>query len=152
MVQVAEKPSLDDIMAHYGKKGMHWGVRNSRPDLADVTASRQTTKVAKPKKVKVTSSDIKAARARQAIRERKYEESQGDFMVARTNKGQDKAEKVMRKLENDYFLGKDANTAARMTRGEKIGTAILLGASGLILAGMVSQASTDAQAGRRNYY
>jgi len=138
----------EDFVAHYGKKGMHWGVRNSRPDIADAAGNPG---LSKPKKVKPTSSDIKAARARQSIRERKYEESQGDYMVARTNKGQAKAEKVMRKLEKDYFLGKDAETANRMTKGEKITTGILLGVSGLILAGMVSQASRDAQGGKRTY-
>lgn len=156
----------EDFLEHYGKMGMHWGVRrNSETGVRPIAKTLNDSKfgkasnanaekhmarqAAKPKKVKITSSDIHQARARQSIRERKYEESQGDFMVARTNKGKDQAEKVMRKLEKDYFLGKDAKTANRMTRGEKIGTTIMLGAAGLIFAGTIAQASRDAQAGRR---
>jgi len=141
-IQTDFKEVGENYLEHYGKMGMKWGHRN---------AASGATKTDKPKKVKVTTADIKSARARQSVRERKYEESQGDFIVARTNKGRDRAEKVMRKHEKEYFLGKDAKTADRMTRGEKIGTTLVLGITGLVFAGMVAQAGRDAQAGKRQY-
>ena len=30
MTQVAEKPPIDEVVEHFGTKGMHWGVRNNK--------------------------------------------------------------------------------------------------------------------------
>lgn len=39
MTQIAEKPSIEGVLAHYGKKGMHWGVRKEGSDSSKQTMS-----------------------------------------------------------------------------------------------------------------
>lgn len=90
-------------------------------------------KASKP--VKPTTQDILAARARQTIRDRKFQEAQGDFMVARGAKGKNEAERIMRQMEKEYFTGDDAKTASRMTTGEKWVTGLSVASLALYVVG-----------------
>lgn len=142
----------EDFLSHYGILGMKWGVRKAesqeRIDRGDHTSPKDPKKVATesnsssssaPKKVKKpTSDEIKAARARQNLRQRKYEEAQGDFIVARTAKGQDKAEKIMRELEKDFFTNPDKEISERMTTGEKWMTGVNVAATLALTAGSIA--------------
>lgn len=121
---------VDTFLEHYGVKGMKWGVRKKHESSGGSSSS-------KPAKTKVTSADIHQARYRQSLRARKYQESQGDFIVARTAKGQDAAEKIMRAREKEYFTNPDAKLAARSTTGEKVAAAIVYGAVGLTIASTI---------------
>jgi hypothetical protein len=153
---MTELPS-EVVLAHYGKKGMHWGVRRDaetgvRPVAqklndskfgkasaanADRYNKKQSAKSAKKAASAERTQAIYGARVRQEARGRKYQESQGDLMVARTNKGKDRAEKTMRKLEKDFYTSGDAQMAMQATRGEKITAGIVYGAAGLIAVGMI---------------
>lgn len=109
-------------LEHYGKKGMKWG-----KTTAEASGGSGLGKPKKP-----SNDQIKAARERQKVLGRKYQNAEGEFMVARTRKGTDAAEKTMRSLEKEYYLGKDAHTAARLTKGEKIATGIAYGLTGAV--------------------
>jgi hypothetical protein len=82
--------TTDDFLQHYGVQGMKWGKRggSSKPSAGGTS-----------KNGKITTDDIHVARYKQGLRGRKMQEAQAEFYVARTNKGQDKAEKIMRKAE-----------------------------------------------------
>lgn len=139
-MSIEAKASLDEVMAHVGVKGMKWGHVKSDEGVSSGGSGSGSTKKSKP-----TTQDIHAARFRQNIRERKYESAVGDYMVARTNKGQDAAEKVMRSLEKDLYLGKDAKTANKYTKGEKIATGIAYGVAGAMVAATIAVAAAGNQ-------
>jgi len=124
--------STDDFLAHYGVPGMKWGKRNARDRDSGVGTGKNG---------KVTSGDIHLARYKQGLRLRKLQEAEGDFYVARTNKGKDKAEKIMRQHEKAYFTNPDAKMAAKSTRGEKIVTGIILSMAAVTVAATVADAS-----------
>ena len=44
-----EHQSLDDVLAHYGIKGMRWGVRRANPSTAPASGDHDTAKAAKAK-------------------------------------------------------------------------------------------------------
>lgn len=124
----------EDFLAHYGVVGMKWGKHKSRsasnPDGSGTG-----------KNGKVTSGDIHLARQAQSARLRKYQEAEGDFYVARTAKGQDKAEKIMRQREHDLFNNPDAKMAARMTKSEKVGAGIVYGMAGVMAISYIALAA-----------
>lgn len=125
----------DDFLAHYGIKGMKWGHHKS-----------QTTTSGEPKQSRrqrraANNSAIREARSRQSGRARAYEEAQAEFFVARTNKGQAKAEEIMRRMEKDFFTHPDATTAAKLTSGEKLATGLAYGSIGLTIVGMIARSA-----------
>jgi hypothetical protein len=144
---MAEKESLaDNFLEHHGVVGMKWGKHK-----ANRTESGKSGKAPKAdpggtgKNGKVTSGDIHLARFKQQARLRKLQEAEGDFFVARTAKGQDKAEKIMRKHEKALFNNPDAKMAAKMTKAEKVGAGIVYGMAAVMTVGYIAIA---AEAGR----
>jgi len=128
-VNTLEETSLE----HYGIKGMRWGVRKA----SDPSSSAEIA--SKTKKTKPSTNDILTARSRQQARQRAYQEAQAEFIVARTRKGKDQAEKTMRRMEKEYFTNPDAETAKKLTKGEKwftgaAWTSLALMSAGLVLA------------------
>lgn len=110
------KPSLDELLKHYGTKGMKWGVR----------------------KKKYASEEIHAARARQqkriadnnaALYEAASAEKRGDSRAAA------RGLKRVQKTYNDAMTNEDRVIAAHMTRGEKVASLILGGPVGLAVVG-----------------
>ena len=116
--------TTEDFLSHYGVQGMKWGKRKGGSGGASSA-----------RKSKPSSDDILGARRAQAARLRNLQEAEGDFYVARTAKGQDKAEKIMRRLEKDFYTNPDAATAARMTKSEKVGAGIVYGMTGAMAIG-----------------
>lgn len=116
---------VDNFLAHYGIKGMKWGVRRRRSEGGE--ASGPSRKEQRSQR----NREIMEARSRQAARQRKFQEAQAEFVVARTRKGEARAEKLMREMEKAYFTNPDAQTAARMTTGEKWAAAIAFAGVGL---------------------
>lgn len=138
MTQVEEKPSLEEL-AHHGVSGMKWGHRNG-----------STAKEAKPKKVKVTTADIKAARSRQEANLNKMDRAVDNNVLAKSAKGKAATQKIIDK-HYDAIL-KDEKVANKSTRGEKV-TLVVLGLMGAaVVASTMSSASSNAQSGKRNYY
>lgn len=133
------KADVDEFLAHYGVKGMRWGVRRRRSEGGSESAGPSR----KERRAK-NNQEIEEARSRQAARQRAYQTAQAEFMVARTRKGEAHAESIMRQMEKEYYTHPDAQTAARMTSGEKWTTGISM--AGVLLSAVGLAATT---AGRR---
>lgn len=104
---------VDDILAHYGKKGMKWGVHNAKP----------------------TSGDIKDARTRFS---RKAEDFHADTKKLKKTTERGSAARVagMAKLEKrkvSLLKDPDRATSLRMTKGEKAATVAVAAAPWLII-------------------
>lgn len=138
----------DDILIHYGKKGMRWGVRNERrKEAATKLVDRKKARMEKGKNFraktyeakkeaykkvggigKEQSDQIKAARERQKGRLQKLQDADDVYMVS----GSKAAHDLMKKHETEYLKHPDAKTARKMTRGEATATGVL------VLVGAVS--------------
>lgn len=116
---------VDDFLAHYGVPGMKWGRRKAD---TGAPSKRQAKKAAR----KERDQDILKARLTQDVKGRKMQEAQAEFIVARGAKNKDKTEKVMRKLQDDFYNGDNAKMAAQATRGEKASIAIFTGAAAVL--------------------
>lgn len=120
-----DKPSIAEVLIHYGTKGMKWGVRKKKP----------------------TSDDIHAARVRQASRYRKFEKAQDDVNLATNSKSRNAAIRRRDKAEKEHDLNEDRVTAVRMTRGEKFGAVLVAGPLGL---GIIAGGAIGARSVRRD--
>jgi hypothetical protein len=125
---------VDDFLAHYGVKGMHWGHHKARETSGSSKKSRKQTRQER-------NAEILNARSRQQARGRAYEEAQAEFMAARTRKGEAKAEEVMRRMEKEYWTHPDAQTAQKLTTGEKIAVGLAYGSVGLTAASIILRAA-----------
>lgn len=122
---------VDDILAHYGKKGMKWGVHSAKP----------------------SSGDIKDARTRF---NRKAEDFHADTKKLKKTTERGSAARVagMAKLEKrkvSLLKDPDRATSLRMTKGEKAAT-VAVAASPFVLVtpgGLVVTASAAAGAAAR---
>lgn len=128
----------DDFLQHYGVQGMKWGKRNG---------SSKSGGGGTGKNGKVTSGDIHLARRAQVARARNLSAAESKYYAATTNKGRAKAEKMMDKLEKDFYNNPDAKISAKMTKSEKVGAAIVYGMAGAMV---VSYAAAIA-ASNRNF-
>lgn len=100
-----DKPSLDDTLEHFGVKGMRWGVRQ-RARGPQIRAARRN----------VATANIKYEGARANLRAVKKTGSAAQVKAA---------EKNVAKQKMAFLNHPDRPTAARLTRGETIATAIL---------------------------
>lgn len=64
--------SPGDILTHYGKKGMRWGVRNEDDASSDLTAARRN-EVEKQKMAKGLTTDKSKLLASRSLRKRRKE-------------------------------------------------------------------------------
>lgn len=115
--------TLEDALAHFGVRGMKWGVRN-KP-----TAGRGVT--LKPGRstgeIRVARRNVKKA-ARASLKEK------GKFVLGKSSM------KEVHKKKLDFLMHPDRQTAARLTRGETAIASILGAGAGGVGALGASQA------------
>jgi len=121
---------VDDFLAHYGKKGMKWGQRRA----------------AKKQERAQNDLDIVNARVRQQIRAGRLNNKAAATYMTTTKKGQDAAQEAYARAEKKYLNHPDADTAAKLTHGEKVSERVLVGiglASIAVFAGGVALTALD---------
>ena len=113
MITESKPGSPEEVLAHFGKKGMKWGVRRTPPSGS---RSAVTSKFNKKNPSSGAKADaIRLARAKSNVNFQKA------YKVKRGTKAERKAAKLT------YLKSPDRATALRMTRGEKVVTGILAG-------------------------
>lgn len=130
---MSELDVVDEFLTHHGVKGMHWGHRKGSSEGGSEGGSGKGGSEPKVKKPKPTAQDILQARARQAVREDKQYDLSKEALTATSEKGRQRALAEIARIDKEGAA--DQEIAKRMTRGEKIGTTILLaGLAGTVLA------------------
>lgn len=132
---------VDDFLAHHGVKGMKWGKRQSQASLdrqagrdakSEARASFRDTKSARKAEKKAArkqaDQDIIDARGRQEKRAGNLSKKAALTYAQTTKKGQEAADAAYMKAERTYLTGKDAQIAAKATRGEKVAGGLMVGA------------------------
>lgn len=121
---------LDDILAHYGIKGMRWGVRRSRAEL-DRAAGRR---VAKGKPVTKTKASADAIRAAQL---KKTAKKQGTKVLS-NNELKELNTRIQ--LEQQY---KNLNKGKKLSKEQQKMIADIVGAgAGVIAANVINTPRT----------
>lgn len=101
---IAGNPPLEEVVQHFGVKGMRWGVR------------RTTYK----------SGEIKDARRRSQSLARGVQNAEDKVNLAKTPAAKASAQKEWDKASKDWLRSPDRATAMRMTAGEKAAAAMLV--------------------------
>jgi len=130
-----DKPPLDEL-AHYGVKGMKWGVTHDTPGGGGSSSP--------------TKQDIYAARAKVYAHRQKYGRSYDAYKAALKRGDQKTADyhdKRMLELDRQAATSDYEATAMRMTRGEKVAAYLLAGPLGLAYVGLRSAQRKSAERG-----
>ena len=113
MTYLTEKPSLDEL-AHFGVKGMKWGVRKASTDVGGSSKIANGLEKIKAKSQSRTNS-ILEARARVDVRKANY----------------DKAETALKEMFLELSKHPDTKMARKRTTGEHVAS-LILGSAGPI--------------------
>lgn len=137
---------VSDELKHYGKKGMKWGVRNDDDGGGGAPSPRGAARAARKEAKAKANQDIVDARMRQGERANALERQAFKTYAADGEKAAKAALAKYSRMEVELLTNPDANTASRMTSGEKISAGIVTGIYGGLLAGSIAY---TVAAGRR---
>lgn len=130
----------DTELAHYGVKGMKWGVTREGPSRSERRAERKAKKKADWDE---HDKNVMGARQRQADRVKEMDKLAAKTYSATSELGRLKAEAAYNKLANETMNGLDAQAAQVLTRGERqvngallsVGLVALAASAALTIAG-----------------
>lgn len=123
----ATKPSLEDALEHHGVKGQKWGVR--RAEKLHAQGQKLQAKASNPKNSNRKNKNLQIKLARNNVAARSHE-------INQLSRAADKAKTPQERRKYDAMAAKktasllnhpDSITATRMTTGEKVASAILIG-------------------------
>jgi hypothetical protein len=142
--------TYDEALIHFGVKGMKWGQTH-----ANSSSGGHTTKVQSGKRrEKVTTAQIKTARSQRQADLGKLIASDAKVQLATTAKGRQAALKVWEQQAKIVNAKDSTRIAAKMTRGERVATALFLGPLGVVAiksnSRQTSQKGWQKQVARQN--
>ena len=137
VLEEQQKPELEDVIAHYGVKGMRWGVRRTPEQLAkrQVRDNKVTDKAGNKLKGAERTARIKEARGNVKKQELAVQKAQIEKAQATTKKGRDAANEVLKREYKKYVNHPDLADSLAQTRGQKAAFALATGAVGLATGG-----------------
>ena len=128
---------VDEFLAHYGVKGMKWGVHKSKADYKQSRAQ-----VRDIRKKGHTGDEIREARKRQAARMRKQDDADdalSDAVVSGANKAKiARLEKEVERTSAAVRTSDDRIIASKMTTGELVANAIISGTASIQVDNIVN--------------
>jgi len=157
-------PPLEDALAHYGVKGMKWGVRRSQAEL-DRAANRAVKKHEKkikkdgkgysvePNRYVGKSSDIRDSRKAMRESRKNLRKIGSDYKKADSEEQKQKFENEYRKALNEHRKSHHQQRSVNLTTGE-LATVAIIGsvfgtpAGGAIATTVVAYGATQLNAGR----
>ena len=123
---MSQKMGIDDFLAHYGVKGMRWGVRKDK----EKTWQQEDRELRKKlKDQKFTKDEILTARANQKVRAAAYQR-EVDKSKRDPETGLLLYTDAVHKVATDWSKSPDRYTANRKTAGEKFVATLLAGPVG----------------------
>lgn len=125
----------EDEFAHFGKKGMKWGVRN---DDSSGGAGGGSSQPSRKEKRAAQNEEIISARGRQREREVEVQRQAFKTYSASGEKAAAAALKKYDKMEADLLTNPDAATAAKLTSGERTANNISLGVLAIGAVGLTA--------------
>lgn len=124
--EVFMSDKTDEFLAHYGVLGMHWG--RHLPSKGETSS---TSKIKRSEIRKVNNQQILEARGRQLNRVSKLDTLAARTYAETTEKGRKAATEAYERYEKKILSHPDAETAAKLTSGEKASVAATLGLLGV---------------------
>jgi hypothetical protein len=124
---IPDKPSLEEALAHFGVRGMRWGVRSasSTTNRSLNKASRAKDKASRTKAQAERGTQIDAARSRISTGKSKqdYKKARAQYKIDKKVIGSREARKVLNKAKNKRL--NDYNTASEAKNGKELAKQIL---------------------------
>lgn len=130
---------VDDFLEHFGRKGMKWGVRKSRPGaFATSKHKHQLNKASRKKDFEKHASNVDKARGRLASgkTKRDWKKAKGEHAANKAKLGGREARKILQKARDKKF--NDASVSQQARDGKEVAIILGAGAVGAILAATLS--------------
>jgi len=126
---MTERSPSPGELAHYGVKGMKWGVRKA-----------------------ASTREVYGARARLQVKQNEYSGQKRAVRKAKSPTAKANQKAKLNKMKVDFLKDPDRVTAARLSTGEKVMATLLTGPVGIGVAGVASYNSRVIDARQRTGY
>lgn len=126
---------VDAFLAHYGAKGMKWGVRKSKSERGP--SGRQLNKASRQKDKRKYEASVDNARGRIAsgATKRNFKKAKGEHAANKAKLGSREARKILNKAREKKY--NDINTSQQARDGKEVAAILAVGAVGAVLMGIL---------------
>lgn len=122
---ITNKEDIDDFFAHFGVKGMKWGVSRSDASLARAN-NRALNAASKARDKKAHSTGVQKARNRteNGKAKERYDKAKAEYVQNKTKMGSREAKKILNKAKSKIYA--DIDKASEYKDGKEAAQAVAL--------------------------